>query len=72
MFMLNLINSSSKSPEVREQQFITDKKEKNAHGMGVEQVRRIVDKYGGDINFQYSGEHFETNVIVSNMKEENT
>ena len=72
MFMLNLINSSSKSPEVREQQFITDKEEKNAHGMGVEQVRRIVDKYGGDINFQYSGEHFETNIIVSNMKEENT
>lgn len=72
MFMLNLINSSSKRPEVREQQFITDKEEKNAHGMGVEQVRRIVEKYGGDINFQYSGEHFETNIIVSNIKEENT
>lgn len=72
MFMLNLINSSSKYPEKNDQQFITDKEDKNAHGMGVEQVRRIVDKYGGDINFQYSGEHFETNIIVSNIKEEST
>lgn len=71
MFMLNLVNSSSKSPELKEKRFITDKEDKSAHGMGVEQVRRIVDKYGGDIDFQYSGEHFETNIIVSNIKEEN-
>lgn len=71
MFMLNLVNSSSKCPEMKERQFITDKKDKNAHGMGVEQVRRIVDKYGGDIDFQYSGGHFETSIIVSNIKEAN-
>lgn len=70
MFMLKLINSSSKYPVLAEKWFITDKADKNAHGMGVEQVRRIVEKYGGDISFQYSKEHFETKIIVSSMKEE--
>ncbi len=67
MFMLKLTNSSSKSPELKGKRFITDKADQNAHGMGVEQVRRIVVKYGGDISFQYSGEHFETKVMVSTM-----
>lgn len=70
MFLLKLINSSSKIPERREQRFITDKADKYAHGMGVEQIRRIVEKYGGDISFQYSEERFETKIMVSNVKEE--
>lgn len=65
MFLLKLINSSSKTPECREEQFLTDKADKYAHGIGVKQVRRVVEKYGGDISFQYSGERFETNIIVS-------
>lgn len=70
MFMLKLINSSSKSPKTSGQRFITDKADKNAHGMGVEQVRRIVKGYGGDIDFQYNGECFEAKLIVPIKKEE--
>lgn len=69
-FIVHMINSSSKSPELKEMRFITDKADKNEHGMGVEQVKRIVEKYGGDISFEYSGEHFETKIIVPVMKEE--
>ena len=69
-FMLHLINSSSKCPELKETRFVTDKADKNTHGLGVEQVKRIVEKYGGDISFEYSGEHFETKIIVPVMKEE--
>lgn len=70
MFLLKMVNSSSKYPELKEQRFITDKADKKIHGMGTEQVRRIVEKYGGDISFQYSREDFETKIIVSTMKEE--
>ena len=49
---------------------MTDKADKNAHGMGVELVKRIVKRYGGDIDFQYSGDQFETKLIVPITKEE--
>lgn len=70
MFMLKLANSSSKSPKISGQRFITDKADKNAHGMGVEQAKRIVKRYGGDIDFQYNGEQFEIKLIVPITKEE--
>lgn len=70
MFMLKLANSSSKSPKISGQRFITDKADKNAHGMGVEQVRRIVKRYGGDIDFQYNGECFEVKLIAPVKEEE--
>ena len=70
MFMLKITNSSSKSPEMSGQRFLTDKADRNVHGMGVEQVKRIVKKYGGNIAFQCNGEQFETKLIVPIMKEE--
>lgn len=70
MFLLKLVNSSSKSPKISGQRFITDKADKNAHGMGVEQVRRIVRRYGGDIDFQYNGECFEVKLIAPVKEEE--
>lgn len=70
MFMLKLANSSSKSPEMNGQRFLTDKADKNAHGMGVELVKRILKRYGGDIEFQYNGEYFEAKLIAPITKEE--
>ena len=65
IFILCLSNSSVKKPECKEGKFITDKQERSAHGMGVKQVERIINKYGGDIEFRYDSEHFEVNIIVS-------
>lgn len=70
MFLLRLANNSSKSPVVAKQRFITDKADKEAHGMGVELVKRVVKRYDGNIGFQYNGEQFETKLIVPIMKEE--
>lgn len=69
-FMLKLANSSSKSPVMKGQKFLTDKADKNAHGMGVELVRRILKKYDGDIEFHYDGEHFEAKLFAFIAKEE--
>lgn len=70
MFMLKLTNSSSKNPLMNGERFITDKADKNAHGMGVELVKRIVEKYSGNIGFQYNEEQFETKLIVPITEEE--
>lgn len=70
MFILRLKNSSSKSPMVNGQRFLTDKADKNAHGMGVELVKRILKKYGGNIDFHYDGEYFEVKLIAPITKEE--
>lgn len=66
IFILQLDNSSIKEPKLcKDGRFLTDKKDTDAHGMGVDQVKRIVEKYGGDIEFRYDSEHFEVNIIVS-------
>lgn len=66
IFILQMENSSIKEPKrSRDGRFLTDKADTSAHGMGVEQVKRIVRKYGGDIEFRYDSEHFEVNIIVS-------
>lgn len=59
MFMLKLRNSSSKAPTLIGKRLITDKADKNLHGIGLGQVRQIVEKYGGDISFQYSEFSYE-------------
>ena len=41
MFMLNLVNSSSKCPEVKERQFITDKKDKNKRRYQIIDINRF-------------------------------
>ncbi len=69
MFMLKLANSSSKSPAMKGQKFLTDKADKNTHGMGVELVKRILKKYDGDIDFHYDKEHFEAKLFAFIMKE---
>lgn len=65
MFMLRLKNSSVKVPEKKGERFISDKENTQAHGLGVEQVKHIIEKYDGRINFQYDSEYFEVTIIVS-------
>ena len=64
MFMLNLKNTSNMLPNEREGRFITHKKDKITHGLGIENVKRIVEKYQGSISFQYDSEEFCVNIII--------
>lgn len=64
MFMLNLKNSSKTMPDVDHGKFITRKKHRYAHGLGIENVKRIVEKYKGNISFQYNNEKFEVKILV--------
>lgn len=64
MFFLCLYNSSIQVPMVVDDRFVTTKEDKYAHGLGVESVKRIVEKYNGDISFQYDNEHFEVDILI--------
>lgn len=64
MFLLYMRNSSTKMPQLRNGRFLTLKKEHYAHGLGVESVKRIVEKQNGSISFQYDEEHFEVTILI--------
>ena len=64
MFLLCLQNSSTRRPIIIEDRFVTSKEDKHAHGLGVESAKRIVEKYNGNITFQYDDEHFEVDILI--------
>lgn len=66
MLIIKVKNSSISAPIVRKGRFLTNKKEKEKHGWGIESVKRIVEKYDGEIDFQYGSTYFETVVIIGN------
>lgn len=68
MLIIKLKNSSISAPIVRNGRFLTNKEEKERHGWGIESVKRIVEKYDGEIDFQYGSTYFETAVIIGNSE----
>lgn len=64
MFLLYLYNNNTQIPIAENDRFVTTKTDKYAHGLGVESVKRIVQKYNGNISFQYDNEHFEVDILI--------
>ena len=44
--------------------FLTDKKDKFLHGIGLKNIRLALEKYNGELNFKYDNSFFETHVII--------
>lgn len=63
-FVLKLKNSCSKKPLREKKRFITDKIERENHGIGLESVKCIIEHYDGFINFSYDDTKFEVTIIV--------
>lgn len=57
---------NSKANEITENggKYETDKKEKALHGIGLNNVRHIVEKYGGDIQIDYSEDTFTVVILI--------
>lgn len=68
MFLIYMQNTNSQVPQRKKGRFITAKKEKNHHGLGLESVRRIVEKYNGNIEFQYDKTMFQVKIMVDDVK----
>lgn len=64
MFFLSLRNTSSRRPEMKDGKFQTTKNDTGLHGFGVENVKHIIKKYDGIIDFKYGNGYFEVNILV--------
>ena len=65
IILLQMRNTSTEIPKRKNEQFITSKQEKNKHGLGLESVRRIVEKYEGCIDFEYDTTMFQVKILVA-------
>lgn len=64
VLFLNICNSCQKIADERSDFLRTTKKDKANHGIGLNNVRRIVEKYHGDIAFLYENNSMETDVMM--------
>lgn len=53
---LTLNNSCSTTPNIKNGKLITTKKKSAPHGYGIKSIKRIADKYDGDVSFDYDNE----------------
>lgn len=64
IFKMVIWNSSNQMPTVEKGTFKTTKGEKELHGWGIKNVCQIVEKYNGEIKFQYDAVSFEVKIIL--------
>ena len=65
MFLMTLKNTCEAQPVEKNNKFVTHKKNADRHGLGVESVRRIMEKYQGEISFEYKSGFFEVSIIIT-------
>ena len=65
---LTLNNSCSTAPNIKNGKLITTKKKSAPHGYGIKSIKRIADKYDGDVSFDYdeSNSLFTMRIILKN------
>ncbi len=64
ILFLNICNSCQRIADGRSDFLETTKEDKVNHGIGLKNVRRIVEKYHGDIAFFYENDSMETDVMM--------
>lgn len=64
MFLIGMENASAAIPVKKKGRFLTSKKEADNHGWGIESIKHIVEKYGGDIDFIYDEKKFEVQIMM--------
>ncbi|MFT4146795.1 MAG: GHKL domain-containing protein [Mobilitalea sp.] len=57
-------NSFSLKPNMSKGKFITRKENAGLHGLGVANITDIVNKYNGEVNFDYDDEVFHVRIII--------
>lgn len=65
--VVKIVNSYSGNIIMNENTFISTKKEKGLHGLGIKSVNRMAEKYGGYLTCKAKGEVFETVLLISTI-----
>ena len=64
VLFLYICNSCQRIADGRSGFLETTKEDKTNHGIGLKNVRQIVEKYHGDLAFQYENNFMETDVMM--------
>ncbi len=62
--VMRIENNYKELPQKKDGSFLSTKKEQGVHGIGIKNVHRIVDRYNGYMQQEYSGGVFETTLII--------
>lgn len=63
-FSLELINSKINEIVVQKNQYISDKEDKSAHGIGISSILDIVEKYEGTLDISYDDTSFKVVILI--------
>ena len=64
MLLLCIENSNNEMPKLKNDMFVSSKKEKGTHGWGIESVKRLVENNNGEIHFQYTEKYFQVQIMI--------
>ena len=63
-FSFELTNSKINEISEKKGRFLSDKEDKNAHGIGISSVKEIVDKYDGTLDISYDSQWFKVVILI--------
>lgn len=63
-FSCEIVNSKVNGVQERKGVFLTDKEDKNSHGLGISSVREVVEKYEGTLDISYKEDEFRVVVLI--------
>ena len=65
VFLIHIANSCKNSPKKKGDVFFSTKKESGEHGIGLQNVKRMVERQNGNIEFAYKENIFSVEVMLS-------
>ena len=63
MVVISIYNTYKEPIIERDGEFQTTKKDKDLHGIGLNNIKNVVRQYGGDLHINYDGAYFEVKII---------
>ena len=63
-FSYEIVNAKENKVTERNGSFETDKEDKGSHGIGLWNVRQIVQKYEGEMDVSYTDETFSVTILI--------
>lgn len=63
-WIINSSNPTIDKVKIEDGKPVTSKKDKGVHGFGTESIRRVLDKYNGDVNYRTEDKRFAVTLLL--------